>query len=136
MDSHRPHEKLEVWKRAIDLAVDLYELTKSFPSSEKYGLVAQMRRAAVSVGSNIAEGAGRGTTGYYLHYLSIAQGSLAELETQIIISNRLGFIDNEMFIAINKQTIIIGKMISSLIRSLRAKGVKEPPIPYSPFPNP
>jgi four helix bundle protein len=132
MDSHRPHEKLEVWKRAIELSVDIYRLTEGLPAAEKYGLTSQMRRAAVSVSSNIAEGAGRGSTGYYMHHLSIAQGSLSELETQLVISNRLGFIDDEKFTAIKEQTMIIGKMISSLIRSLRAKGVKEDPIPYSP----
>ncbi len=136
MDAQRPHEKLEAWKRSIDLAVSVYKLTKAFPAAEKYGLISQMRRAAVSVGSNIAEGAGRGSTGYYMHHLYIAQGSLSELETQLVISNRLGFIDDDKFTAIKEQTMIIGKMISSLLRSLRAKGVSEAPIPYSPFPIP
>ncbi|MFH1038746.1 MAG: four helix bundle protein [PVC group bacterium] len=136
MSADRPHEKLDVWKRAIDLCVALYRLTGQFPDSEKYGLVSQMRRAAVSVGSNIAEGAGRGSTGAYIHHLHIAQGSLAELDTQLLISNRLEFINDQKYTVIKEQTIIIGKMITNLIKSLRGKGVKEEAIPYSPFPIP
>ncbi len=90
----RPHEKLDVWKRAINLCVDLYRLTDQFPASEKYGLVSQMRRAAVSLASNIAEGAGSGSTKIYIHFLHIAQGSLSELDTQLVISKKLAFIDD------------------------------------------
>ena len=136
MSTHRPHEKLDVWKRAIDLCVDLYRLTDQFPAMEKYGLVSQMRRAAVSVGSNIAEGAGRGSTKLYIHFLYIAQGSLSELDTQLVISNRLNFINDQKYTVINEQTVIIGKMITNLIKSLRGKGVCEEAIPYSQFPNP
>lgn len=136
MSTHRPHENLDVWKRAIDMCVDLYLLTNQFPAAEKYGLISQMRRAAVSVGSNIAEGAGRGSTKLYIHFLYIAQGSLSELDTQLVISNRLNFINDQQYTVINEQTVIIGKMITNLIKSLRGKGVYEESIPYSPFPNP
>jgi four helix bundle protein len=136
MDTHRPHEKLDVWKRAIDLCVDLYRLTDQFPDSEKYGLVSQMRRAAVSVGSNIAEGAGRGSTKLYIHFLYIAQGSLSELDTQLVISNRLNFINEQKYTVIAGQAVIIGKMLTNLIKSLREKGVYEETIPYSQPPNP
>ena len=136
MSTYRPHEKLVVWKRAIDLCVALYRLTDQFPASEKYGLVSQMRRAAVSVGSNIAEGADRGSTKLYIYFLQIAPGSLSELDTQLVISNRLSFIDDQAYTTIKEQTIIIGKMITNLVKRLRGKGVCEEAIPYSPFPNP
>ena len=86
------HKELDVWKEAISLVTDIYKLTADFPEAEKFGLVSQMRRAAVSVPSNIAEGASRGTNKEYVHFLNISLGSLSELETQIIISENLGFL--------------------------------------------
>ncbi|MEJ7746020.1 MAG: four helix bundle protein [Luteimonas sp.] len=87
----RPHERLDVWQDAMSLVEAIYRLTSAFPDSERFGLVSQMRRAAVSVPSNIAEGAARRSTLEYLRFLSIARGSLAELDTQISIASRLGF---------------------------------------------
>ena len=86
------HTKLEVWKEAVELTVEVYELTKAFPKEEIYGLTSQIRRAVVSVPSNIAEGCARKSATETIHFLYIAIGSLAEVETQIIISNRLGYI--------------------------------------------
>ncbi len=88
----RPHKKLDVWKRSIDFVTKLYEVTESFPKSEKHGLVNQIRRAAVSIPSNIAEGAARKSNKEFAQFLSIAQGSASELETQLIISINLGFL--------------------------------------------
>jgi len=79
----KPHEQLEAWKFAMQLAKVIYQLTAGFPTEERYGLAQQMRRAAVSIPSNIAEGAGRNGAKEYLHFIGIARGSLAELETQL-----------------------------------------------------
>lgn len=85
------HKDLDVWHEAIDFVVLVYTVTASFPQHELYGLSAQMRRAAVSIPSNIAEGAARRSNKEYAHFISIALGSLAELETQLIIAQRLGY---------------------------------------------
>jgi four helix bundle protein len=91
----KAHHKLNVWQRAIDLVTDIYKLTEEFPKEEIYGLTSQMRRAAVSIPSNIAEGAARGSKAEFRKFLAIAQGSISELETQIIISSKLGFCTTE-----------------------------------------
>src|SRR4030066_218630 len=88
------HHKLDVWKRGIEFVTKIYKLTESFPRSEIYGLVQQMRKSAVSIPSNIAEGAGRNSKNEFKQFLSIAQGSTAELETQILIARNLGFIED------------------------------------------
>lgn len=88
------HKELDVWKEAIDLVTQVYKLTGIFPESERFGLISQMRRAAVSVPSNIAEGAARGTNKEYIHYLNMSLGSLSELETQILISQNLDYISS------------------------------------------
>lgn len=92
LDALRPHERLDVWRDAMSLVEAVYQATRSFPDTEKFGLTLQMRRCAVSVPSNIAEGAARRSRSEYLRFLSIARGSLAELDTQLQISERLGFI--------------------------------------------
>jgi len=93
------HKDLDVWKRAMDLVEQVYELTSSFPSSEIYGLTNQLRRAAVSVPSNIAEGASRTGDKELLYFLNVAIGSIAEIETQLLIGVRLKYVDqqNEIF---------------------------------------
>jgi four helix bundle protein len=85
------HHDLEVWKRAIELVVKIYKMTDGFPKHEMYGLSQQMRKSAVSIPSNIAEGSGRKGTKEFLQFLSISQGSMAELETQLIIAEKLGY---------------------------------------------
>jgi len=87
----KSYRELLVWQKAIELTVLVYRLTEVFPKREVYGLAAQLRRAAVSIPSNIAEGYGRGSRKEYLQFLSIAQGSLKELETQIILAQRLTY---------------------------------------------
>ncbi len=94
---NRSYEDLQVWQKSIDLAVHIYEMTKNFPSDEKYGLISQMRRSANSISSNIAEGCSRDGLSEFQHFLSIAQGSLAELKTQIIISQRIKLLKEEKY---------------------------------------
>ncbi|MDE0853675.1 MAG: four helix bundle protein [Nevskia sp.] len=91
----RPHQKLAVWQEAVSLVESVYLITARFPSDEKFGLVSQLRRAAVSIPSNIAEGAARRSRKEYLKYLSIARGSLSELDTQLVIARRLRFAEND-----------------------------------------
>jgi four helix bundle protein len=89
--SKRPHERLDVWRDSMELVEMIYEISGVFPDSERFGLTSQIRRAAVSIPSNIAEGAARRSTPEYLRFLSIARGSLSELATQAQIANRLGY---------------------------------------------
>jgi four helix bundle protein len=114
------HKELIVWQKAMDLVVAIYKLTKSFPKTEVYGLASQMRRAAVSVPSNIAEGHGLKQTQAYARHLAIANGSLTELETQLEIARRLGYLAAENESAIN-QAQEVGRMLAGLRRSLQAK---------------
>ncbi len=91
----RSYHDLLVWKKGISLAKAIYKLTAEFPPEEKFGLISQMRRAAVSVPSNIAEGQARNTTGEFVQFISHAEGSLAELDTQLILSIELGFTQSD-----------------------------------------
>src|SRR5215470_16037026 len=86
----RPHHKLEAWNKGVEFVTEIYRETDGFPTEERYGLTSQIRRAAVSIPANIAEGAGRFSKKEFAHFLSNAQGSASELETELIISNRLG----------------------------------------------
>lgn len=86
-------KELKIWNRAMDMVVEVYKTTEKFPSTERYGITSQIRRSAVSVPSNVAEGAGKNSDKDFVRYLSIAQGSSYELQTQLILSHRLGFIE-------------------------------------------
>lgn len=112
----KAHHKLKVWQRAINYVTEIYKLTTGFPGQEVYGLISQMRRAAVSIASNIAEGAGRNSKKEFKQFLSIAQGSVAELETHLIISERLGYCSN--IEALLSELDEISKMIVGLARTL------------------
>ncbi|ARN80335.1 four helix bundle protein [Methylocystis bryophila] len=115
----RSYRDLRVWKEAMDLAVECYRLTKSFPKEETFGLTSQIRRAACSVPANIAEGYGRESPGHYVNFLRNAQGSLKELETHMVLSIRVGLMregDSELFTA---KSEAIGKMLRALIRSIQ-----------------
>lgn len=105
---------LKVWQKAIDLAVDVYEAMLKFPADEKFGLISQMKRCSVSIPSNIAEGSGRGSNPQFKHFLNISQGSAFELETQLIISNKLELLDNDLTEKLVNQTTEVQKMIYSL----------------------
>ena len=112
---------LEIWKRGIDLVKSIYEITKSFPNSECYGLTSQIRRAAVSIPSNIAEGHIRGHKAEFRQFLFIALGSLAELETQVIIANELGYLDSIKKNKLIEEMDILGKQLRTLISRLIPK---------------
>jgi four helix bundle protein len=118
------HKELTVWKKGIELVKNIYLITNSFPKSEQFGLVSQMQRCSISIPSNIAEGCGRNSENELIHFLYIALGSSSELETQIIISVELNFLDTEKatecFNLINQ----IIKMITSLIKSLKNRNPK------------
>ncbi len=115
------YSELAVWQKAMDLVTEIYRITGTFPSEEHFGLSAQARRAAVSIPSNIAEGHGRKATGAYVNHLSIAYGSLVELETQIQIAVRLDFLAQVQADTLLIKTDEIGKMITGLKKSLAAK---------------
>lgn len=111
------YKDLEVWQRAIELVATVYHVSSSFPESERFGLTNQIRRASVSIPSNIAEGSARHHARDYTHFLRIADGSAAEVETQLIICRKLGFIHDieEVIVEIT----IIRRMLAALIKSLR-----------------
>ena len=113
-------KELKIWKNAIDISVEVYELIKKFPETEKYNLSNQMRRSAVSVSSNIAEGAGRNTDKDFLKYLGIAQGSTYELQTQLILSNKLKLITDKDFEDINSSIEELEKMNWGLQKRLKS----------------
>ena len=115
------YRDLVVWQRAMDLVTETYRLTASFPRDERYGLVQQLNRAAVSIPSNVAEGHGRDHLGDYLHQLSVANGSLMELETQLMIAGRLGYLSRESEERILTHAGEVGRMLSGLARALRKR---------------
>jgi four helix bundle protein len=103
---NKPHKRLDVWKKAIDLVQEIYDLTKIFPKNEDYSLTNQMRRAAISVPSNISEGAARQTKKEFIQFLHIAQGSRSELVTQMEIAIRLGYLKEDRFSKVSLVTKI------------------------------
>ena len=113
---NKPHKKLTVWQKAMDLVLKVYTITSRFPKSEVYGLTSQTRRAAISIPSNIAEGASRRTKKEFLQFLYIAKGSLSELDTQLELAKGLGFFSLESWEALDGEMVDIDKMISGLIR--------------------
>jgi four helix bundle protein len=116
--SLKSYKDLIIWQRSMDMVESIYRITEDFPSKESFGLISQMRRAAVSVPSNIAEGYGRQSTGSYSQFLSVARGSLFELETQIDICVRLKYIQKTESEKLLSEIVEISKMISSLISKL------------------
>jgi four helix bundle protein len=111
----RKHYNLLVWQEAMEMVQDVYRVTKEFPKEEIYALTAQMRRSAISVPSNIAEGAGRTGSKEFLHFLSITRGSLSELETQLYIADGLGYMaGDEMFLKVDKVFKLLGGLMNSL----------------------
>lgn len=114
-------QSLKVWQLAMDLALEIYEVTKSFPGEEKFELTKQIRRCAVSVPSNIAEGAGRNNHGEFNHFLGISNGSCCELQTQLIIAKRLKIADENILQTLFEKVESIKKMNSKLQLSLKNK---------------
>ena len=112
------YRDLVVWQQAMDLAVSIYETTRSWPKEELYGLTTQLRRAATSVPANIAEGYGRESRASYQQFLRIAQGSLKELETHLLIAQRVGITSNKAVEPLMKQSESVGTLLRLLIRKL------------------
>jgi four helix bundle protein len=112
-------KELIVWQRAVQLTTEIYHLSASFPSSEKFGLINQIRRASVSVASNIAEGYGRSTKGEYVQFLGHARGSICELQTQLIIATALGFCPNNEIQNVERLSADVSRMLIALMNKLR-----------------
>jgi four helix bundle protein len=117
----RSYKDLVVWQKGIQLAKLVYGLTRSFPSEEKFGIVAEMRRAAVSVPSNIAEGQARHTTGEFIHFISHAEGSVAELDTQLIVCVELAYARAKHADAVFELISELRRMLNALRRKLAAR---------------
>ena len=115
------YRELKVWQKAYQVCIDIYKITKVFPREERYGLTSQIRRAAVSVPSNIAEGYGRKTTQEYIQALYIAYGSNCELETQILLSGDLGYIKLDVLNKLQENIKGVERMLKALIKSLENK---------------
>jgi four helix bundle protein len=115
----KTHKDLDVWKDAINFVTKVYKMTSSFPKEEMYGITSQIRRAAVSIPSNIAEGAARKTTNEFRQFLYIALSSAAELNTQLIISHNLGFMDKDNTDMLNSELDSLSRRIQGLIKSLK-----------------
>ena len=113
------YRDLEIWKRSIDLVEKIYQVTNGFPKDEQFGLISQMRRAAVSIASNIAEGYGRYQKNEFRQFLRISIASGAELITQLIIAQRLGFVEESVSSKVINELEQISKMIMSLIKKLK-----------------
>lgn len=117
----KPHKKLDAWKLSMDLVIDVYRITDNFPREERYSLTDQIRRAAISIPSNIAEGAARQTKKEFANYLHMAQGSLSELDTQLELARRLGYLDDETWRILDHRMERIDKVISGLIHHITKK---------------
>lgn len=115
-------QDLTVWQRAMEMTVSIYGLTKTFPQDELYGLTSQLRRASVSVASNIAEGRGRGTEGEFRQFLGIAQGSTYEVQTQLLVARQLKMGNEALLQKAEALCIETSKMLGALIQSLKARG--------------
>ncbi|MFN2514993.1 MAG: four helix bundle protein [Pyrinomonadaceae bacterium] len=118
----RPHEKLDVWKKGIDFVVAVYRATENFPKEERFGLTSQIRRAAVSIPANIAEGAGRKSYNEFAHFLSNSQGSASEVETELLIASRLSYVEESSYLALRSSLDEIGRMLTGLSRHLEKRG--------------
>jgi four helix bundle protein len=117
----RTHEKLEVWKKAVDFVVEIYKVTEDFPKEEKFGLISQIRRAFVSIPANIAEGAARTSEKEFLYFLSNSQGSASEVGTEILIAFRLGFLSEKIYLDLSAKLDEISRMITGLRNHIRSK---------------
>ena len=117
----KTYRDLKVWQKSYELCLKIYRITGKFPKEEKYGLTSQLRRSAVSVPSNIAEGYGRKTTADYIRMLYIAYGSICEVETQILLAGDLGFIEKGALATIKGNIVEVERMLKALIKSLENK---------------
>lgn len=118
MKNERPHKRLTVWQKALILVKKIYEVTKTYPREEEFGLKSQLRRAAVSVPSNIAEGLTRRTKNDKLHFLNTADASLSEIDTQLEISLMLGLMDDTLFNETQESLVVVEQLLGGLKRSI------------------
>ena len=118
MESYR---ELVVWRKAVDLVSEIYALTKALPESERFGLTSQLRRAAVSVPSVLAEGHARSSTREFMRYVSMSMGSLAEMETQLVIAGNLGFLEESSIASVLGSCSEVGRMLRGLRKSLESR---------------
>ena len=124
------HKDLRVWHQSIELVTTIYMMTKTFPKEELFGLVSQMRRAIVSVPSNIAEGYARGTDREKLHFLRISSCSMAEVETQLLLSLNLGYINQESYDELSETITSVWKQLNALISSIKKKLSPQEQLPF------
>lgn len=117
----KSHKDLDVWKRSIELSIEVYRISGSFPKEEIYGITSQMRRASVSIASNIAEGAARRTDKDFIHFLHMALGSASVLDTQIEIVIKVGYADCVTMKELQNKVGVVSKMLYGLIRSVENK---------------
>ena len=115
------HKDLRVWQHSMEMVTSIYQMTKTFPKEELFGLVSQIRRAAVSVPSNIAEGYARGSEREKLHFLRISSGSMSEVETQLLLSLNLGYISQETYSELSEMITSVWKQLNALISSVKKK---------------
>ena len=111
--------QMKIWQRSISLAEEIYKITNSFPDNEKFGLVSQLRRCAISIASNIAEGAGRESDKQFRYFLQVSMGSCNELQTQLELSRRFNFIESELADRVQEETLSIYRMMLSFYRTLK-----------------
>lgn len=121
MEKQRSYKQLKVWQKAMDLVLLVYDCTKTFPKEEMFGLSSQLRKAAVSIPSNIAEGSERRSDKDFIRFLRVASGSNAEVETQLYIAMKLGYIGTEQLFECQQLSSEIGRMVNGLINSLTEK---------------
>ena len=124
------HKDLRVWQQSIEMVTSIYLMTQSFPKEETFGLVSQLRRASVSVPSNIAEGYARGTDKEKLHFLRISSGSMSEVETQLLLSLNLGYIDQEKYNELSEIVTSVWKQLNSLISSIKNRLTPQGQLPF------
>ena len=117
------HKELDIWKKAVDFVTEIYTLTKSFPNEEKFGLTSQLRRASVSIAANISEGAARKSDKEFMQFLYICLGSGSEVETLLIISQNLGYVNEEEIKKLTEKIGQLKKMTIGLLKYLRAKHI-------------
>lgn len=117
----RSHHKLDAWRKSVDFVIEVYKMTDQFPKEEKFGLTSQIRRTAVSIPANIAEVAARKSDKEFLQFLSIAQGSASEVETEILIAHRLGYLNKQDFEHSETCLDDVGRMLTGLSNHLKRK---------------
>jgi four helix bundle protein len=121
----KPHRELTVWQKSVDFTTHIYRLTEKFPKAEIYGLTSQMRRAAISIASNIAEGAARRTSKEFIQFLTIARGSISEIDTHLEIVGRLGYVSPQNLDALDASLTELDRMLSGLVNNIRRRGILE-----------